>query len=134
MIFRVVYLQREVHYFVLGAGKLGRNLEELTRAVNGVIARRVRAQRAKLGMSLAELAEASGVRLSRLDGLEHRRTGCSAIELWKISLALGVSISELCEPGRDRAPMEALNRIMRAGRSTAGKRDVVTGPNPRRVH
>jgi transcriptional regulator with XRE-family HTH domain len=118
----------------LGAGKLGRNLEELTRAVNGVIARRVKAQRGKLGMSLAELAAASGVRLSKLDGLEHRRTGCSAIELWKISLALDVSISELCEPGRDRAPVEALNRIVRASRSTARKRGMMTDPNSRRVH
>ena len=134
MIFRVVYLHHEVHYCVLGAGKLGRNLEELTHAVNGVIARRVKAQRAKLGMSLAELAETSGVRLSKLDGLEHRRTGCSAIELWKISLALDVSISELCEPGRDKAPIAALNRIARASGLTAAKRDATTAPNPRRVH
>jgi len=134
LIFHVVYLQREVHYFVLGAGKLGRNLEELTRAVNGVIARRVKAQRAKLGMSLAELAQASGVRPSKLDGLEHHRIGCSAIELWKISLALGVSISDLCEPGRDRAPIEALNRIRGASRSTAGQPDATTCSDPRRLH
>jgi len=85
-------------------------------------------------MSLAELAEASSVRMSKLDGLEHRRTGCSAIELWMISLALDVSISELFEPGRDKAPTAALNRIARASRSTTGKRDVATDPNPRRVH
>jgi hypothetical protein len=96
---------------VLGGGKLGRDLDELTRAVNGVIARRVEAERTKLGLSLRALAQASGVALSTLESLELRRTGCSAIQLWRISLALGVSISALCEPGPDRAPFEALRRI-----------------------
>lgn len=113
---------------------MGRDLEELTRAVNGVIARRVSAQRAKLGMSLAELAEASGVGLSKLDRLEHRRTGCSAIELWKISLALDISISELCEPGRGKTSLHASQVIRLANRPALEDHGALGGPDPRLVH
>jgi hypothetical protein len=110
---------------VLGGEELGRDLDELTRAVNGVIARRVGAERARLGLSLKALAETSGVPLSTLESLELRRAGCSAIELWRISLALDVSISALCEPGQDRAPLEALRRIQ-ARRATPSR--------PKQIH
>lgn len=110
---------------MLGGEELGRDLDELTRAVNGVIARRVGAERARLGLSLKALAETSGVPLSTLESLELRRAGCSAIELWRISLALDVSISALCEPGQDRAPLEALRRIQ-ARRATPSR--------PKQIH
>jgi transcriptional regulator with XRE-family HTH domain len=96
----------------LGAATLGRDLDELTRAVNGVLARRVKAERERLGMSLATLAKVSGVALATVESLEQRRAGCSAMELWRISLALDISISELCEPGRDKAPISASNRLV----------------------
>jgi transcriptional regulator with XRE-family HTH domain len=119
--------------FILGAGTLGRDLDELARAVNGVIARRVKAERERLGMSLAALAEASGVALSTVDSLEHRRAGCSARELWKISLALDISISELCEPGRDKAPIRTSNRLVWSARRLA-RPGAMSGPNARRFH
>jgi len=111
----------------------------MTRAVNGVLARRVRAQRGKLGMSLAELAQASGVALSALNGLEDRRAGCSAIELWKISLALDVPISELCAPSPDRSPLEQLCSLMRRRPRGPASDTVATVPSmsfraPRQIH
>jgi transcriptional regulator with XRE-family HTH domain len=96
----------------LGVGTLGRNLDDLSRVVNGVIARRVKTERESLGMSLATLAEVSGVSLSTMDSLEHRRAGCSAMELWKISLALDISISDLCEPRLDKSTSGASNRLL----------------------
>lgn len=122
-------LRREAHYYILGVGKLGRDLDELTRAVNGVIARRVRAQRGQLGMSLDELAQASGVALSTLNNLELRRAGCSAVELWKISLTLGVPISELCTPSPDRNPLERLYSFMKGHPPGSGRSTVMTGLN-----
>ncbi|MGH6964862.1 MAG: helix-turn-helix domain-containing protein, partial [Phenylobacterium sp.] len=137
--FRAVNLRREAHDFILGVGKLGRDPDELTRAVNGVIARRVRAQRGKLGMSLAELAQASGVALSTLNSLEERRAGCSAIELWKLSLALDVPIAELCAPSPDRSPLERLYSFMRGHPPGRACGTVMTVPSvilrsPRRIH
>jgi transcriptional regulator with XRE-family HTH domain len=110
----------------LGAGKLGRNLDELACAVNGVIARRVRAQRGKVGMSLAELAAISGVAASTLANLESQQAGCSAVELWKISLALDIPVSDLCTPSRDGGPIERLYSLMR-GSSRPGGGDVAVG-------
>lgn len=109
---------------MVGGEELGRELDELTRAVNGVIARRVKAERTKLGLSLHALADTSGVALSTLESLELNRAGCSAIELWRISLALGVSISALCEPGEDRAPFEALRRIWDRRTTPSGPKQV----------
>jgi transcriptional regulator with XRE-family HTH domain len=102
----------------LGAGKLGRNLDELACAVNGVIARRVKAQRGKVGMSLAELAAISGVAASTLANLEGLHAGCSAVELWKISLALDIPVSDLCTPSRDNGPVGRFYSFMRGGRSS----------------
>lgn len=56
----------------------------------------MRARRAGLGISLADLADASGVSLSALDVLEGQGGGCSAVDLWRVAQALDISISELC--------------------------------------
>jgi transcriptional regulator with XRE-family HTH domain len=80
-------------------------------------------------MSLAELAEGSGVALSTLNNLELRRAGCSAVELWKISLTLDVPISELCAPSPDRNPLERLYSFMRGHPPGPGRGAVMTGPN-----
>jgi transcriptional regulator with XRE-family HTH domain len=60
----------------------------------------VRAQRGRLGISLAALSSASGVSFSTLERLEQGRGGCSAVDLWRIAQALGSSISDLCGPSR----------------------------------
>jgi transcriptional regulator with XRE-family HTH domain len=80
-------------------------------------------------MTLAELAAASGVALSTLTNLEHQQTGCSAVELWKISLALDVPISDLCSPSRDNGPLERLYSFVRGGPRHPGGRSVVAGTN-----
>jgi transcriptional regulator with XRE-family HTH domain len=81
---------------ILRSKKLAHALEDPTLATNNVIAKLVKARRGRLGISLLDLADASGVSLSTLDRLEHRRGGCSAVDLWRIAQALDVSISDLC--------------------------------------
>lgn len=112
-----------------GAGKLGQDLDELTHAVNGVIARRVKAERASLGIGLAELAELSGVPLATLIGVEHERAGCTAVELWKISLALDVSVTDLCTPSRDQNPLGRLYELLRDGLRRPGARCLLSSRN-----
>ncbi len=68
--------------------------------MNSVIAKLVRTQRGRLGISLAALAKASGVPLSTVEGLELGTDGCSAVDLWRIARALEAPISELCGPNR----------------------------------
>ena len=75
---------------------MARALEDPTLVTNGVIAMLVRAHRRRAGISLSALASVSGVSLATLERLEHTRAGCSAVDLWRIALALDVSISDLC--------------------------------------
>ena len=64
--------------------------------INHVIARRLAQHRVSLGMSLAELARASGVPAATLERVERQGLGCSAADLWRVAQVLDVSISELC--------------------------------------
>jgi transcriptional regulator with XRE-family HTH domain len=97
--------------------------------VNGVIARRVKAERGNLGIGLAELAERSGVTLSTRIGIEHERAGCTAIELWKISLAFDVSVTDLCTPSREQNPLGRLYELLKDGLRRSDGRCLLNGPN-----
>jgi len=79
---------------------------------NAAIARRVRARRRRLGVSLSALAQASGVDLAALSDLEDRQEGCSAADLWRIAQALGASLAELCAPPLAK-PRSAASRTFR---------------------
>ena len=87
-------------------GAIGAHDPALDQA-NAMIARRVRARRTSLGVTLAALATASGVDLSTLSDLEDRREGCAAADLWRIAQALGASLSELCQPAPQERRAEA---------------------------
>lgn len=77
------------------------------------IARLVKARRTRLGLSIADLAAATGLAPAALADLEARQEDCSAADLWRIARAFGASMSELCPP----APTQ--NRPV-AARSFAG--------------
>lgn len=64
--------------------------------INQLIAKRVEERRTRLGMTLGELARASGLPSSTLDRLERQSRGCSAADLWRLARVLEVSITDLC--------------------------------------
>jgi len=73
---------------------------------NAVIAKLVEGRRIRMGMSRAELAQASGVRSSTLDRMVREHAGCSAADLWRIAFVLDVSIEDLC-PAAPASPTAA---------------------------
>lgn len=50
------------------------------------------------GLSIAKLSEKSGIPVRTLEDIE-RRGDCRVSTAWKLALALGVSMDELCKPG-----------------------------------
>ena len=93
----------------LGAAELGRR-----------VAGRLRALRRTRGMSLDQLAEASGVSRAALSQIETCRSNPTVGLLWKVAVGFGVPFAELL--GEDRAPVSVLRRDdMQVLRSLDGK-------------
>jgi transcriptional regulator with XRE-family HTH domain len=93
----------------LGAAELARR-----------VAARLRTLRRTRGMSLDQLAHASGVSRAALSQIETCRTNPTVGLLWKIAVGFGVPFAELI--GEDRAPVSVLRRDdMQVLRSLDGK-------------
>ena len=74
-----------------------------------VIAAALKRERARVGLSLAEIARRAGIAKSTLSGLE-AGTGNPSVEiLWALSKALGVQFAQLVEPRR------TVVQVIRAG-------------------
>ncbi|AUS77610.1 helix-turn-helix domain-containing protein [Actinoalloteichus sp. AHMU CJ021] len=73
------------------------------------IARALRRERQRAGMSLSELARRAGVAKSTLSQLEGGGGNPSVETLWALGVALGVPFSRLVEPAAPRV------RVVRAG-------------------
>ncbi|MFN3792036.1 helix-turn-helix domain-containing protein [Massilia sp.] len=69
--------------------------------INELIARRVRSLREKRGLSLATLAELSGVGRSTISLIERGESSATATVLDKLAGALGVPLAALFEQGGD---------------------------------
>lgn len=104
--------------------------------VNQRIAARVKALRAARGLSLAALAEASGVSRSAISLVERAETSATAVVLEKLAAALGVSLASLFEASRDAAAASPVSRrkdqaVWRDPASGYGRRNVSPGaPSP----
>ncbi|WP_018685918.1 helix-turn-helix domain-containing protein [Actinokineospora enzanensis] len=71
-------------------------------ALLDVIARSLRRERERVGLSLSELAKRAGVAKSTLSQLESGSGNPSIETLWALSVTLGVPFSRLVEPPRPR--------------------------------
>ncbi|PPK67373.1 XRE family transcriptional regulator [Actinokineospora auranticolor] len=78
-----------------------------------VIARSLRRERERVGLSLSELAKRAGVAKSTLSQLESASGNPSVETLWALSVALDVPFSRLVEPPRPRV------QVIRAGEGPA---------------
>jgi len=72
--------------------------------INQRIARRVRETREALGLSLAALAERSGVSRSNISLIERGESSATATVLDKLSAALGITVASLFESPPEVAP------------------------------
>ncbi|NYI72247.1 transcriptional regulator with XRE-family HTH domain [Naumannella cuiyingiana] len=77
------------------------------------IAAAVRAERARTGMSLSELARRAGVAKSTLSQVEAGQGNPGVETIWALATALGVPFSALIDPP------EAQSRLIRAGEGEA---------------
>ena len=50
------------------------------------------------GLSIAKLSALSGVPIRTIEDIE-RRGDCKVSTAWKLAIALGASMDELCKPG-----------------------------------
>jgi transcriptional regulator with XRE-family HTH domain len=80
----------------------------LSEPINGRIARRVRALRADLGLSLETLATTSGVSRSMISLVERGESSPTAVVLEKIAAGLGVSLATLFDDAS--APANPISR------------------------
>lgn len=78
-----------------------------------VIARSLRRERERVGLSLSELAKSAGIAKSRRSQLEAATGNPSAETGWALSVALGVPFSRLVETPRE------VVRVIRAGEGPA---------------
>lgn len=78
-----------------------------------VIAQSLRRERARVGLSLSEVAKRAGIAKSTLSQLEAASGNPSVETLWALSVALDVPFSRLVEPARPRV------QIIRAGEGPA---------------
>ncbi|MGJ7918131.1 helix-turn-helix domain-containing protein [Massilia sp. LXY-6] len=72
--------------------------------INHLIARRLRELRDAQGLSLAALAERSGVSKSNISLIERGESSATATVLDKLSAALGVTVASLFEKPAEEAP------------------------------
>jgi transcriptional regulator with XRE-family HTH domain len=78
-----------------------------------VISRALRRERARLGLSLTEVAKRAGIAKSTLSQLESASGNPSVETLWALSVALDVPFSRLVDPPRPRV------QVIRAGEGPA---------------
>jgi transcriptional regulator with XRE-family HTH domain len=78
--------------------------------INQRIARRIRHLRAERDLSLAELAERSGVSRSNISLIERGESSPTATVLDKLSAALGVTVAALFEAAVEQAPSPLARR------------------------
>lgn len=78
-------------------------------APHDVIARSLRRERVRVGLSLSEVAKRAGIAKSTLSQLESASGNPSVETLWALSVALDVPFSRLVEPSRPRV------QLIRAG-------------------
>lgn len=78
-----------------------------------VIARSLRRERERVGLSLSELAKRAGIAKSTLSQLESASGNPSVETLWALSVALDVPFSRLVEPVKPRV------QVIRAGEGPA---------------
>jgi transcriptional regulator with XRE-family HTH domain len=78
-----------------------------------VIAHALRRERARVGLSLSELAKRAGIAKSTLSQLESASGNPSVETLWALSVALDVPFSRLVDPPRPRV------QVIRAGEGPA---------------
>jgi transcriptional regulator with XRE-family HTH domain len=79
----------------------------------GVIAHSLRRERARIGLSLSEVAKRAGIAKSTLSQLESASGNPSVETLWALSVALDVPFSRLVDPPRPRV------QVIRAGEGPA---------------
>jgi transcriptional regulator with XRE-family HTH domain len=78
-----------------------------------VIAHSLRRERARVGLSLSEVAKRAGIAKSTLSQLEAATGNPSVETLWALSVALDVPFSRLVDPARPRV------QVIRAGEGPA---------------
>lgn len=89
--FQVSDLQRVVHHCLEGRGLLRLSEEALRESLGTVI----RERRKALGLTLAQMAQRTGVSLGYLSQIELGKNSASIETLYRISLGLGMKMGEL---------------------------------------
>jgi DNA-binding response OmpR family regulator len=89
--FQVSDLQRVVHRCLEGRGLLRLSEEALRESLGAVI----RERRKGLGLTLAQMAQRTGVSLGYLSQIELGKNSASIETLYRISLGLGIKIADL---------------------------------------
>jgi CheY-like chemotaxis protein/DNA-binding XRE family transcriptional regulator len=89
--FQVSHLQRVVNRCLEGRGLLRMSEEALRESLGSVI----RERRKSLGLTLAQMAQRTGVSLGYLSQIELGKNSASIETLYRISLGLGVKIADL---------------------------------------
>lgn len=89
--FQVAHLQRVVNRCLESRGLLRLSEEALRESLGAVI----RERRKKLGLTLAQMAQRTGVSLGYLSQIELGKNSASIETLYRISLGLGIKMAEL---------------------------------------
>jgi DNA-binding NtrC family response regulator len=89
--FQVSHLQRVVNRCLEGRGLLRMSEEALRESLGAVI----RERRKSLGLTLAQMAQRTGVSLGYLSQIELGKNSASIETLYRISLGLGMKIADL---------------------------------------
>lgn len=89
--FQVSHLQRVVSRCLEGRGLLRMSEEALRESLGGVI----RERRKSLGLTLAQMAQRTGVSLGYLSQIELGKNSASIETLYRISLGLGMKMADL---------------------------------------
>src|SRR4051812_3414120 len=90
-------------------------------SIRSSVAETLRRVRTARGLSVSDLARASGVAKATLSGLESGSANPTLETLWALAAALGVSLGELVEPPRPSIS------VVRAGEGTVVRGDSVIG-------
>ena len=90
-------------------------------SIRGRVAETLRRAREARGMSVSDLARASGVAKATLSGLESGSANPTLETLWSLTVVLGMSLGELVDP-----PRPALS-VVRAGEGTVVRGAAVVG-------